>query len=96
MPVPLVENSPHNHLQEYDYINQFWTHVNLSPGGPSARWGSSGGVDPRIPFTPVGLNNSFYVAGGTDGTTSFPLSDLWRLNVTGTLSSNLAMDVYAR
>jgi hypothetical protein len=36
-----------------------------------------------------GPNNTFYLAGGFDGSSALPLSDFWRLNVSGTLSSNL-------
>lgn len=80
-------------LQEYDFNNQFWSEVGLSPGGPSARWGSAGGIDIRTmpiqdPVVP-GPNNTFYLAGGFDGTTPSSLSDIWRLNMSGTLSSNL-------
>ncbi|KAJ6599080.1 hypothetical protein DFH09DRAFT_1271730 [Mycena vulgaris] len=76
---------------EYDFNNKFWSEVNVSPGGPSARWGSSGGIDPRVaavsdPVLP-GPNNTFWLWGGTNGQSSF--TDLWRLNVSGTLSSNL-------
>ncbi|KAH9951683.1 hypothetical protein B0H21DRAFT_783424 [Amylocystis lapponica] len=77
---------------EYSYNAGFWSQVNLSPGGPSPRWGAAGGNDRRTPVvqdqflaTP---NNSLYLAGGVDGTSVSPLSDVWRLNVTGTLSSN--------
>ncbi|KAJ7276386.1 hypothetical protein B0H12DRAFT_1085082 [Mycena haematopus] len=79
---------------EFDWTNQFWHEVNISPGGPSPRWGSSGGIDPRVP--PVsdsvlpGPNNTFWLLGGENGQTVF--SDLWRLNVSGTLSSNLPTD----
>ena len=69
----------------------------LSPGGPSARWGAAGGIDPRVhpvqdPIVP-GPNNTFYMAGGTDGVKVFPLSDVWRLHLSGTLSSNLPNNV---
>ncbi|KAJ7095370.1 hypothetical protein B0H15DRAFT_829274 [Mycena belliarum] len=79
---------------EYDFNNQFWAQVNISPGGPSARWGSSGGIDTRVsavsdPVLP-GPNNTFWLWGGSNGQSSF--SDLWRLNVSGTLSSNLPGD----
>ncbi|KAJ7682812.1 hypothetical protein DFH06DRAFT_1278311 [Mycena polygramma] len=78
----------------YDFNNQFWAEVNISPGGPSARWGSSGGIDTRVaavsdPVLP-GPNNTFWLWGGSNGESSF--SDLWRLNVSGTLSSNLPTD----
>ncbi|KAJ7180070.1 hypothetical protein C8R43DRAFT_1181384 [Mycena crocata] len=79
---------------EYDFNNQFWSEVNISPGGPSARWGSSGGIDTRIPAVsdPVlpGPNNTFWLWGGSNGKSSF--SDLYRLNMSGTLSSNLPND----
>jgi hypothetical protein len=81
---------PHLPHQEFDYVSQFWSNINISPGGPSARWAASGGSDPRTPFSPLqGLNNSFYLAGGNDGTAAYPLSDVWRLNISGALSSNL-------
>src|SRR4051812_29635235 len=80
-------------IQEYDFTNQFWSEVKVLPGGPPARWGASGGIDIRVPpiRDPVvpGPNNTFYIAGGYDGTTASPLSDIWRLNVSGTLSSNM-------
>ena len=83
--------------QEYDINQQFWSQVQVSPGGPSARWGASGGIDIRTPANqdPIvpGPNNTFYLAGGFDGTTTSPLSDVWRLNVSGILSSNLPTDV---
>lgn len=63
------------------------------PGGPSPRWGASGGIDTRVAPVPdsvvPGPNNTFYLAGGYDGTTVSPLSDVWRLKIAGTLSSNL-------
>lgn len=85
------------YLQEYDFTNQFWSQVFVTPGGPSARWGASGGIDTRTttiqdPIIP-GPNNSFYLAGGFDGTSTDPLSDVWRLNISGTLSSNLPNNV---
>lgn len=68
----------------------------LSPGGPSPRWGASGGIDVRTPFIQdavvPGPNHTFYLAGGFDGTHASPLSDIWRLNISGTLSSNLPGD----
>lgn len=36
----------------------------------------------------VGPNNSFYYAGGFDGSSLEPLSNVWRLNISGVLSSN--------
>lgn len=84
-------------IQEYDFNNQFWSQVQLSPGGPSPRWGASGGIDIRAipnqdPIIP-GPNNTFYLAGGFNGNTIDPLSDVWRLNISGTLSSNLPNSV---
>ena len=90
--------STHSHTlilvqQEYDFTNQFWSEVMLSPGGPSARWGASGGIDFRTPpiQDPVipGPNNTFYLAGGFDGSSPSPLSDIWTLTLSGTLSSNM-------
>ena len=34
-------------------------------------------------------NNTFYLAGGVSGSHANPLSDVWRFNISGTLSSNL-------
>lgn len=84
--------------QEYDFNNQFWSEVQLSPGGPSARWGASGGIDIRAipnqdPILP-GPNNTFYLAGGFNGDSVDPLSDVWTLDVSGTLSSNLPDSVH--
>ncbi|KAG5221602.1 Dynein regulatory complex [Salix suchowensis] len=42
-----------------------------------------------------GPNNTFYIAGGFNGATTQPLSDVWMLNVSGTLSSNLPDSVAA-
>ncbi|KAF5322272.1 hypothetical protein D9619_001142 [Psilocybe cf. subviscida] len=80
-------------IWEFDFTNQFWSSVGLSPGGPSARWGASGGIDPRVmpisdPILP-GPNNTFYLAGGFDGQKTSPLSDAWELSLSGTLSSNM-------
>ncbi|KAF5388241.1 hypothetical protein D9615_000402 [Tricholomella constricta] len=81
---------------EYDFNNQFWSEVNVSPGGPLPRWGASGGIDISThpiqdPVVP-GPNNTFYIAGGYDGIRSSSFSDVWRLNISGTLSSNLPND----
>ncbi|KIJ70578.1 hypothetical protein HYDPIDRAFT_77775, partial [Hydnomerulius pinastri MD-312] len=75
---------------EYDYQNQFWSQVTISPGGPSPRWGASGGRDYRIQADTSSTNTTFYLSGGTDGKTMFPVNDVWELQVTGTLSPNLA------
>lgn len=75
--------------QEYDFLTQFWAPVTLSSGGPSGRWGAAGGNDQRVQYLPTtGLNNSFYLVGGQDKNSISPLSDVWRLNVSGTLSPN--------
>ncbi|KAJ6515905.1 hypothetical protein C8R45DRAFT_958028 [Mycena sanguinolenta] len=80
---------------EFDWTNQFWHEVNISPGpSPPARWGSSGGIDTRVaPVSDLvlpGPNNTFWLLGGQDSQNSF--SDLWRFNISGTLSSNLPAD----
>lgn len=59
----------------------------MSPGGPSARWSASGGIFLNTPATPAG-NNTFYLAGGFDGTDLQPLSDMWEFSISGVLSSN--------
>lgn len=82
-------------VQEYDFLTQFWQSVALSPGGPSGRWGAVGGNDQRVSYLPTsGLNNSFYLVGGQDGSSIFPLSDVWRLNVSGTVSPNNPNQVF--
>ncbi|CCL99420.1 uncharacterized protein FIBRA_01438 [Fibroporia radiculosa] len=84
---------------EFDYVNQFWSNVNISPGGPSARSDAVGGNDARSNViqdpTLSWPNNTFYVVGGIDDSTVYPLSEVWQLNVTGFLSSNNPNDVYA-
>ncbi|KAJ7591083.1 hypothetical protein C8J56DRAFT_1003660 [Mycena floridula] len=86
-------NNPLSDIWEYDFINQFWTQINVSPGGPSPRYGAAGGIDirtaPQQDRVVPGPNNTFYYAGGYDGSKALPLSDVWRLSVSGTLSSNL-------
>lgn len=42
----------------------------------------------------TGLNNSFYLAGGQDQNSISPLSDVWRLNVSGTVSPNNPRQVF--
>ena len=81
-------------FQEFDYNNQFWAEVNISPGGPSPRWGASGGIDTQVapvndPSGIPGPNNTIYLAGGTDGNGPIAISDVWELHLSGTLSSNL-------
>ena len=87
-------------MQEYDFNNQFWSQVNVFNGlGPLPQWGASGGIDISTPAVqdPLlsGPNNTFYVAGGSDGTNAASLSDVWRLHISGTLSSNLPNDTVA-
>lgn len=95
----LARSRSYRSQQEFDYDQQFWQQVELSPGGPSARWGAVGGRDPRTPSitspTLTTPNNSFYLAGGFDGQNTLPLSDMWQLNVTGTISSNNLNNVQA-
>ncbi|KAG7449231.1 uncharacterized protein BT62DRAFT_929205 [Guyanagaster necrorhizus] len=89
-------SSPLSDVWEFDFTNQFWAEVSVPQGGPSARWGAAGGIDIRT--SPVqdpvvaGPNNTVYLAGGTNGTTVNSLSTIWRLNISGTLSSNLPND----
>lgn len=83
------------YVQEYDFLDQFWAPVAISSGGPSARWGAAGGNDHRVVYLPTpGLNNSFYLAGGQDQNSISPLSDVWRLNISGTLSANNPRQVF--
>jgi hypothetical protein len=69
----------------------------LQGASPLPRWGASGGIDSSTAPVPLlnGLNNTIYVTGGFDGTQATPLSDVWRLNISGTLSSNLPNDTTA-
>lgn len=73
--------------------------MQVSPGGPSPRYGAVGGRDRRVLAASVPNlswpNTSFYLAGGIDASTVSPLSDVWRLDVTGTLSSNNLNDIFA-
>ena len=77
--------------QEFDFNNQFWAQVSVSEGGPSGRWGASGGIDSRTASD--SLNNTFYVAGGYDGSQISRLSDVWELHISGVLSPNLPNEV---
>lgn len=79
---------------EFDYINNFWSEVNMSPGSPQARWSASGGRDYRVQADAASSNTTFYMAGGTDGTTFFSLTDVWEFTVNGTLSSNLVNNTF--
>jgi len=60
--------------------------------------GAVGGIDTNIPFNlsasaPQGPTNSFYLMGGISSSGSqlspVPLSEIWQLDISGTLSSNL-------
>ncbi|KAG1892464.1 hypothetical protein F4604DRAFT_1888314 [Suillus subluteus] len=76
---------------EFDFINQFWSEVTVTTtSNPPPRWGASGGRDDTVPPNITTTSNTFYMSGGTDGTNMYPLSDVWELTVSGTLSSNLA------
>ncbi|KAJ3509679.1 hypothetical protein NMY22_g16213 [Coprinellus aureogranulatus] len=83
----------------FDFTNRFWSEIQPTHAGPSARWGASGGIDIRTspiqdPVLP-GPNNTLYISGGFDGKTIYPLSDVWRLIISGILSANLPNDVQA-
>lgn len=77
-------------IQEFDFVNQFWSQVSVGSSSPPARWGASGGRDNTVQPNPSTTSNTFYMSGGTDGTNMYPLSDVWELTVSGTLSPNLA------
>jgi hypothetical protein len=68
-------------------VNQFWSQLQTTSGGPSGS-SSAGGVDRRSqPFTDPshgGLVNTFYLLASDSSDTV-----LWRFNTSGTLSSNL-------
>jgi len=84
-------------LQEFDYNNQFWAQVNTSssPVASPALQGAVGGIDTNVAFNQtVALpTNSYFLMGGLSSSGSklspVPLSDIWQLDITGTLSSNL-------
>ncbi|KAH9853616.1 hypothetical protein C2E23DRAFT_916420 [Lenzites betulinus] len=92
-------DTPATDIWEFDYTSQFWAKVGVSPGGPSGRWGAVGGIDTRVKFTTDSTtttpNNTFYMAGGYDGKQAYPLSEVWQMEVSGTLSSNLPSSVTA-
>ncbi|KAF9821215.1 hypothetical protein IEO21_00823 [Rhodonia placenta] len=94
-----ADGSALSDVWEFDFVNQFWQEVQVSPGGPSPRYGAVGGRDRRVLAASVPNlswpNTSFYLAGGIDASTVSPLSDVWRLDVTGTLSSNNLNDIFA-
>ncbi|KAF8631955.1 hypothetical protein AX15_002116 [Amanita polypyramis BW_CC] len=88
------QGQPLSDVWEYDFNNQFWSQVSIPSGGPSPRWGASGGIDIRVTSTQdprlASPNNTFYLAGGLSGPSGDSLSDVWRFNITGTLSPNFA------
>ncbi|KAF8639944.1 hypothetical protein AX17_001194 [Amanita inopinata Kibby_2008] len=88
-----AQSQPLSDVWEYDFINQFWSQVMISSNPPSPRWGAVGGIDIRAsPIQDPTLsspNNTFYLAGGFNGSHPSPLSDVWRFNISGTLSSNM-------
>ena len=90
VPTPSISLFCSPHLQEYDYLNQFWSQVTVSPGAPPPRWSASGGRDYRTPADSASANTTFYMSGGTDGLSMFPVDEVWQFKITGTLSSNLA------
>jgi hypothetical protein len=97
--LPLTLRFPQECSQEFDYFNQFWSKVDTSssPVTP-AILGAVGGIDTTVPFNLSGIlglpTNSFFLMGGITSTgtklTPVPLSDIWRLDLAGTLSANLA------
>ena len=86
-------------MQEYDYNNQFWSQVNTSssPVTPPALQGAVGGIDTNVQFNITDVTNSFYLMGGVSSSGSklspVPLSNIWQLEISGTLSSNLETSV---
>ncbi|KAF8272049.1 hypothetical protein EI94DRAFT_1770000 [Lactarius quietus] len=91
------DGEPLSDVWEFDYNNQFWSNVNTSssPVTP-ALLGAVGGIDVNIPFNSSGLlgpTNTFYLMGGVQSSGSqlspVPLSEVWQLDISGTLSSNL-------
>lgn len=70
--------------------------MSSSPITPPSLLGAVGGIDTNIPFNlsgTLGPTNSFYLMGGVSSSGSqlspVPLSDIWQLDISGTLSSNL-------
>ncbi|KAI0307109.1 hypothetical protein B0F90DRAFT_1622168 [Multifurca ochricompacta] len=91
------DGRPLSDVWEFDYNNQFWSHVNTSssPVTP-ALFGAVGGIDTNIPFNAsgsLGPTNSFFIMGGVQIVGSqldpVPLSEIWQLDISGVLSSNL-------
>lgn len=67
-----------------------------SPVTPPALLGAVGGIDTNILFNSsgtLGPTNSYFLMGGVSSSGSqlspVPLSDIWQLDISGTLSSNL-------
>lgn len=64
--------------------------MTTSGDGPSSRWGASGGIDPTdTPNSGNDVSNGFIIVGGSDAESNFPLSEIWELNITGTLASDV-------
>ncbi|KAF8450702.1 hypothetical protein L210DRAFT_3521072 [Boletus edulis BED1] len=85
-----INGKPLSDVWEFDYINQFWSRVTVTPPVPLPRWSASGGRDYRTAPDSTSTNNTFYMSGGTNGQSTFPINQVWQLKVSGTLSSNLA------
>ncbi|KAI9447977.1 hypothetical protein H4582DRAFT_1897537 [Lactarius indigo] len=91
------DGEPLSDVWEFDYNNQFWSHVNTSSSSTTpALLGAVGGIDINIPFNSSGSSgptNTFLLMGGVRSSGSqlspVPLSDVWQLDISGTLSSNL-------
>jgi hypothetical protein len=78
-------------LKSYNYQNQFWSQGTITPGNaPAPRWGASGGTNPLQPFQNT-LTNTIVVAGGANGSTGFPFSQVWGLDITGSVASDSAV-----
>ncbi|KAI0322435.1 hypothetical protein OF83DRAFT_1254961 [Amylostereum chailletii] len=93
------DGTPLSDVWEFDYNHQFWSQVTVQAGGPS-RFDAIGGVDPSVPFNSSGSqgpSNTFYLMGGVEGSGNSvaSLSQVWELQVTGTLSPNLPQSVVA-
>ncbi|EKM59169.1 uncharacterized protein PHACADRAFT_86460, partial [Phanerochaete carnosa HHB-10118-sp] len=82
------DGEPLNDTWEFDYTNHFWSQVKITTPGPSV-FAAAGGNDPRTPFDATALSNFFFVAGGFTGEKATSLSNIWKLTIAGTLSSNL-------
>ena len=81
---------PTSVCQAYDFQDQFWTSVTLYGTPPSPRWGAHGGIDPaNVATSANNVSTALNIAGGADNKTALSSSDLWQLNVTGTLASDL-------